>query len=102
MLNLLRFTPLLWLIAVLAACRLARATEVAAEDDPNVPPTIEWTTTAAPEPRPALKHRLAIDMSERKPGNAASHYYRAIILQRQNPKEYWQEASDNYAAWNEG
>jgi hypothetical protein len=45
---------------------------------------------------------LAIDVSERRPGNAATHYYRAIILQRQKPKEYWQEASDNYVAWNEG
>jgi hypothetical protein len=41
-------------------------------------------------------------INERKPGNAAPHYYRAIILQRQLPKEHLQQAVDNYSAWNEG
>lgn len=92
---------LFWLTIVLSLARGAWSDEKD-EGDPNVPPTITLSAAAAPEPRPALKFRLAIDTSERKPGNAATHYYRAIILQRQKPKEYWQEASDNYAAWNEG
>ena len=91
-----------WLAIVLTMFRAAWSDEPAADDDPNVPPTITLSTAVAPEPRPALKYRLAIDTNERKPGNAATHYYRAIILQRQQPKEYWQQAADNHSTWNEG
>jgi hypothetical protein len=102
MLNFLRFIPACALAAALGTCCSAWSVEKASSDDPNVAPTIELTAATAAEPRPALKYRLAIDVSERKPGNAATHYYRAIILQRQQPKEYWQESADNSAAWNEG
>jgi hypothetical protein len=95
----MRFLFRFWLawIAILSFA----PTLIADEDDPNVPATVELALTPAAEPRPALKFRLLPLIHERKPGNAATHYYRAIILQRQKPKEYWQEASEKYAAWNE-
>jgi hypothetical protein len=77
------------------------AARAAADDDPNVPPTVELNLKPAAEPRPALRFRLLPTIAERTPGNAATHYYRAIILQRQKPKEYWQEATDHFTAWNE-
>jgi hypothetical protein len=88
----------IWLI-----CPLQGGTRLLADeaDDANVPATVELTVSAAAEPRPALKFRLLPTISQRKPGNAATHYYRAIIMQRQKPKEYWQESADNFAAWNE-
>jgi hypothetical protein len=95
------------LLAILLAALLSGslfggyAASAAADDDPNVPPTVELNLMPAPEPRPALKFRLLPTIGERTPGNAATHYYRAIIMQRQKPKEYWQESSDNYTAWNE-
>src|SRR5262245_12901053 len=100
-----RLTPYvsaLLLTANLAAIRELSAEEQAATDNSNVAPVVELSVLPAPEPRPALKYRLIPDISERQPGNAATHYYRAIVLQRQRPKEYWQQASDNYAVWNEG
>src|SRR5688572_15307552 len=98
----IHFASVTVLAVFLAAIRLAPGDEPATEKDPNIAPTIELAIAAAAEPRPALKYRLAPDIGERKAGNAASHYYRAIILQRQKPKEYWQQAEENYAAWNEG
>ena len=38
----------------------------------------KMTVTPAPEPKPALKHRLTIRPNERQPGNAASHYLRSF------------------------
>ena len=64
--------------------------------------TFELRVSPAAEPRPALKYRLKIPLSERKPGNAATHYYRAIILQRQLPKEVFQEHADKYEIWHRG
>jgi hypothetical protein len=71
-------------------------------DEQDVAPTIELTVSPAAEPRPALKHRLMPTLSERKAGNAAPHYYRAIILQRQTTPAYRQEYSDKQAEWTEG
>jgi hypothetical protein len=100
-----RLTPyasVLLLAATFAASRASSAEEQAAAEDANVAPVVELSVLPASEPRPALKFRLIPDISERQPGNAATHYYRAIVLQRQRPKEYWQQASDKYAVWNEG
>jgi len=71
-------------------------------DEQNVASTIEMSVAAAGEPRPALKYRLMPTISERKAGNAAPHYYRAIILQRQTTPEYRQEYVDKQVAWTEG
>ncbi len=97
--------PLALFLAAMACANhaaLGDEREKAAADDPNVAPTIEMTVAAAAEPRPALKYRLMPTISERKAGNAAPHYYRAIILQRQTTPEYRQEYIDKQTAWTEG
>jgi hypothetical protein len=43
------------------------------------PTIIRLKVDPAAEPRPALKYRLMTRLSERKPGNAAPFYYRAIL-----------------------
>jgi hypothetical protein len=70
--------------------------------DLNIPETIELTVSPAPEPRPALRFQLLPAVHERTPGNAAPHYYRAIVLQKNLPKEYWQEYGENSNRWLEG
>ena len=66
---------------------------------PQEPATIELVVSPAAEPRPALKYTLLPTPGERTPGNAAQHYYRAIVLQKQQPKELWQEFNDKQQAW---
>lgn len=66
---------------------------------PQDPTTIELIVSPAAEARPALKYTLLPTPSERTPGNAAQHYYRAIVLQKQQPKELWQEFNDKQQAW---
>jgi hypothetical protein len=94
---LLALTSRAWLSA--AAC--AQSSQAVAQDNANVVTTVELSIAAAPEPRPALKYRLLPTISERKPGNAALHYYRAILFLRQKPKEYWQEYTDHEKIWTE-
>jgi hypothetical protein len=48
---------------------------------------IELTVDAAPETQPALQHRFITPKVELKPGNATSHYYRALLLDLTQPKE---------------
>lgn len=43
------------------------------------PTVIRLAIDPAPEPRPALKYSLLPRLNERKPGNAAPFYYRAIL-----------------------
>jgi hypothetical protein len=66
---------------------------------PQEPTTIELIVSPAAEARPALKYTLLPTPGERTPGNAAQHYYRAIVLQKQQPKELWQEFNDKHQAW---
>jgi hypothetical protein len=46
---------------------------------PPEPTVIRLAVDPAAEPRPALKYSFVIPISERKPGNAAPMYYRAIL-----------------------
>jgi hypothetical protein len=80
---------------------LSLALGAAAQESKDNTTIVEFMLRPAAEPRPSLKYRLLPTVHERKPGNAATHYYRAILLQRQLPKEYWQQSSDNFKAWNE-
>ncbi len=67
--------------------------------DPQQPTVVELLVVPAPEPRPALKYSLLPTPAERTPGNAATHYYRAMLIQKERPKEYWQEYSDKHQLW---
>jgi hypothetical protein len=97
---------LVWPAALVAGLLLAagrgRAQEAPAASPPDDGETIELLAPKAPEPQPALKYRLAITLGERKPGNAATHYYRALLLARQLPKEHLQEHQERYDAWHKG
>ena len=96
--------PLILLVGQFAAIsHLALSDEPvpSADEDSNVAPTIELTIAPAREPRPALKYRLLPAMNERKPGNAAVHYYRAIILYRQRPASREEQNYERYTEWTE-
>jgi hypothetical protein len=85
------------LAALLLLCPLGVA--FAQPNDPEQPTVVELTVSPAAEPRPALKYALLPTPSERTPGNGAQHYYRAIVLQKQQPKELWQQYTDQQQAW---
>jgi hypothetical protein len=62
----------------------------AAEPFPDPPPnlkTYEWTLSPAKEPGYALEYKLLPALYECKPGNAATYYYRALLLEADLPKE---------------
>lgn len=62
---------------------------IAAEPFPEPPPnvkTYEWTISPAKEPRYALQYKLLPDLGECTPGNAATFYYRALLLDKELPK----------------
>lgn len=61
---------LLCLVFVSAGTALVRAQDA--------PKPVKLTVSPAPEPEPALKYALLPTLSERKPGNAALLYYRAM------------------------
>jgi len=64
---------------------------------------IELTLTPAVEPSPALKYELLPAPLERKPGNAATNYYRAILHAQQvtnsAPKEERERFYLEYGDW---
>lgn len=73
-----------------------------AEDPaPDQPPVIKLTLHAAAPGRPALRYRLTADLFDSKPGNAATFYYRALLMYAQNPgrKELEQENADRDGEW---
>lgn len=77
----------------------SRAAEEPGAGDQTAPQTIALTVAPAPEPRPALKYRLFASPQERKPGNAAQYYYRAILLLKQVPQEGRQEDDSRRERW---
>ncbi len=92
----------LFLSAIAALCPLGSAFAQlphAMAAAPSEPVVVELAVSPAGEPRPALKYLLLPTPAERTPGNAAQQYYRAIVLQKQLPKEYWQEYSDHSPRW---
>jgi hypothetical protein len=59
------------------------------DDDSHVVYDLE--VSPADEPRPAMKYRLLPNPAELKPGNAATQYYKAFVLEAESPirtKEY--------------
>jgi hypothetical protein len=91
----MKYTPLACL-TLLLCLPAAQAQE---QPDPNQPETIQLVLAPAAEPRPALKFSLLPTPAERTPGNGAQHYYRAIVLLKNQPKEIGQEYLDNSVRW---
>ena len=88
------------LVVALAAWPIAlAAAQQPVPPDPNQPEVIELLLRPAPEPRPALKYSLLPAPAERTPGNASTHYYRAMLMLKERPKENWQEYSDKERQW---
>ncbi len=68
---------------ILMASVIARNSICLADEFPEPPPqikTYDLIVSSAAEPKPALKYRLLPDLNECVPGNAASHYVRALLL----------------------
>ncbi|HND54081.1 MAG TPA: hypothetical protein PLV92_16840 [Pirellulaceae bacterium] len=65
--------------------------------DPNQPLVVTLTLSAAGEPVPALKYELLPRASERKPGNAATNYYRAVVALRSIPDDVAKDESKWFA-----
>jgi hypothetical protein len=84
-----------------SALALLITTSAALADDADVPPTVSLKVTAAAEPSPALKYKLLPGPLERKPGNAATFYYRAIVLHLQNSNraDLDRQYSEHVEAW---
>jgi hypothetical protein len=70
---------LLIAIGVLGIAGSATRSASAAEETRDETPTVELTLSPAAEPVPALKYRLVPPLGERKKGNAALAYYRAVV-----------------------
>ena len=88
------------LLLALWSCENAAAQSAAdIPPDPNQPTVIELQVAPAAEPVPALQYSLLPTPAERTPGNAATHYYRAMLIQKERPKEYWQEYADKSRLW---
>jgi hypothetical protein len=73
----------------------ASAMSKAPANPDDLPRTIPLKLRPAAEPRPALKYRLLPTIPERRPGNAAPMYYRAMLHQKELPPAYWQERNEN-------
>ncbi len=64
-------------------------------DTANQLPVVELTLVPQPEPDPPLKYSLVPAYPDIKPGNAATWYYRAILLlPREKEKAYGEEQDE--------
>lgn len=61
----------------------ANVPDETAQHNPNAPREIQLSLTPAAEPLPALKYELLPGPMQRKPGNAATNYYRALLHAQQ-------------------
>jgi hypothetical protein len=71
------------------------------ESDVQTPRTVTLAAMPAAPPQFALQYRLLPTRAEKKPGNAAPFYYRALLLRAQVSKEAEQAYADNYERWME-
>ncbi|MGI8982370.1 MAG: hypothetical protein ACR2FY_24325 [Pirellulaceae bacterium] len=80
-----------------------KAPPKAIQHNPSQPQVIQLTLTPAPEPVPALKYELLPSPAERKPGNGATNYYRAMLHAQQVfsaiPKEDREKFYRDYNDW---
>jgi hypothetical protein len=67
------------------------------------PQTVEFATTAAAAPAPALKYALLPRLGERVPGNAAVGYLRAAIVRPAWPRDpkVAQELAERWQRWDD-
>ena len=94
---------LLLLLSLLARGRAAADDgQKAAEDDPDKARTVKLVLSPVAEPRPALRYQLLPGMLDRKPGNAAVMYNKAIIMlldrlsnQTAQAKSEWEKMCDS-------
>lgn len=80
----------MWVLGVCCIFRLAVPVsgQVVVERKGNDQPWVyQMTVDPAGEASPALRYRLIKGANERRPGNAASHYYRALSLLQDQVKE---------------
>lgn len=74
---------------------------IAIADDPTQPRRVSLAITPAAEPNPALRYQLLPAIHERKPGNAAQYYYRALLnIKGRHFADHWKEHEKNYERWN--
>lgn len=90
-----RFVPILALCLAYGLSVVDRT--ASAQVDPNQPPVVRLTLSPAAEPTPALKYELLPRPNERKPGNAATNYYRAVIALQLIPDEVAKDESKWFA-----
>ena len=93
--------PLTALILLLVASATAYGglTVVESKTDKGTLTTYKLTVTPAPEPVPALKHRLMLRDIELKPGNAAPFYYRAFLELDRDEKAAEEKFGDDLYKW---
>ena len=85
------------ILSVLSAPLAAQVTVI--EDGENRITTYRMTVSPAPEPEPAFKYRLLKHEDERKAGNAAPFYYRAMLNKDRARKAIQEEHGDTYYDW---
>ncbi len=89
----------LTLLLVASATAHGGLTVVETNTDKGSLTTYKLTVTPAPEPVPALKHRLMLRDIELQPGNAAPYYYRALLSLRWAEKAAEDKFGDDLYKW---
>lgn len=89
----------LTLLLVASATAYGGLTVVETDTDDGTITTYKMTVTPAPEPVPALKHRLMLRDIDLKPGNAAPYYYRALLSLRWAEKAAEDKFGDDLYKW---
>lgn len=86
-----------WLVGALGVLSLmAPRGAVGQEEDTKVR---ELSVLPAPPPRPALRWQLLPTLAERKPGNAAPFYYRAILQLKNRDRKAWDTYEERREDW---
>lgn len=82
------FLPYALSLSCLILTSTTAPAQVVAERKGSEHPWIyQLTVDPAPETSPALRYRFLRSVAERKPGNAASYYYRALALFQEGPQK---------------
>jgi hypothetical protein len=89
------------LLALVAAGAPAQVQVIESQGDSHLT-RYRLTVEAAAEPNPPLKYELMPGYWERRPGNAAPFYYRALLMQTQLPKESSKQYDEYQQQWTKG